>query len=681
MGEYDQLRRQAEEKIPARINITEAITPEEAQRIIHELQVHQIELELQNEDMRKTQRQMEESRARYADLYDFAPVGYLTLDRYDIIQEANLTMATQLGVDRGRLINSPLHLYMDSQDRERWRSHCNQVFAEPGRQTFEVRLRRRDGGQFDAWLESIAVEDILGHQLMRTAITDITARRQAEEELKKHRHHLERLVEERTAELVRANEQLKGEIDERQEAEEALRESEERFRLLVDHGFDGIFIHENFRIVDMNNQLIDITGYSSSELFGLPPINLFTPDSQQRIHDYIISGKQGYYELELRKKDGRILQIESFGAPCRFHGREARIVALRNITERKEAEEALRVSENEFSKLYEGMRDCFVVVDMDGKIINYNRAYQELIGFDDDEIPQLTNIDITPEEWREFEENIVKDQVLRRGYSDVYEKEYRRKDDTIIPIELRTILIQDENNQPKAMWAMIRDITDRKQAVEAIETSLREKEILLREIYHRTKNNLQVVCSLLNLQSARFSDPHLLGAFEDTGNRIRSMALLQEKLYQSKDLSHLDLKDYVKDIVNNLLINFQTGYGKISLHLDLQSVIVNIDTAMPCGLLINELVSNALKYAFPGGRHGTISIFLSSTEDSGIELRVADDGVGLPPELDVWNTDSLGLKLVLNLAQNQLQGKLAVRRDQGTEFRLLFRELDYQARI
>jgi PAS domain S-box-containing protein len=624
---------------------------------------------------------MEESRARYADLYDFAPVGYLTLDRYDIIQEANLTMATQLGVDRGRLINSPLHLYMDSQDRERWRSHCNQVFAEPGRQTFEVRLRRRDGGQFDAWLESIAVEDILGHQLMRTAITDITARRQAEEELKKHRHHLERLVEERTAELVRANEQLKGEIDERQEAEEALRESEERFRLLVDHGFDGIFIHENFRIVDMNNQLIDITGYSSSELFGLPPINLFTPDSQQRIHDYIISGKQGYYELELRKKDGRILQIESFGAPCRFHGREARIVALRNITERKEAEEALRVSENEFSKLYEGMRDCFVVVDMDGKIINYNRAYQELIGFDDDEIPQLTNIDITPEEWREFEENIVKDQVLRRGYSDVYEKEYRRKDDTIIPIELRTILIQDENNQPKAMWAMIRDITDRKQAVEAIETSLREKEILLREIYHRTKNNLQVVCSLLNLQSARFSDPHLLGAFEDTGNRIRSMALLQEKLYQSKDLSHLDLKDYVKDIVNNLLINFQTGYGKISLHLDLQSVIVNIDTAMPCGLLINELVSNALKYAFPGGRHGTISIFLSSTEDSGIELRVADDGVGLPPELDVWNTDSLGLKLVLNLAQNQLQGKLAVRRDQGTEFRLLFRELDYQARI
>jgi hypothetical protein len=159
------------------------------------------------------------------------------------------------------------------------------------------------------------------------------------------------------------------------------------------------------------------------------------------------------------------------------------------------------------------------------------------------------------------------------------------------------------------------------------------------------------------------------------------MALLQEKLYQSKDLSHLDLKDYVKDIVNNLLINFQTGYGKISLHLDLQSVIVNIDTAMPCGLLINELVSNALKYAFPGGRHGTISIFLSSTEDSGIELRVADDGVGLPPELDVWNTDSLGLKLVLNLAQNQLQGKLAVRRDQGTEFRLLFRELDYQARI
>jgi hypothetical protein len=117
------------------------------------------------------------------------------------------------------------------------------------------------------------------------------------------------------------------------------------------------------------------------------------------------------------------------------------------------------------------------------------------------------------------------------------------------------------------------------------------------------------------------------------------------------------------------------------LHLDLQSVIVNIDTAMPCGLIINELTSNAIKYAFPGGRKGTISIFLSSTADDDIELRVADDGVGLPSELDVWNSEPLGLRLAINLAKNQLQGKWEVRREPGTEFRINFRELDYKPRI
>jgi two-component sensor histidine kinase len=226
-----------------------------------------------------------------------------------------------------------------------------------------------------------------------------------------------------------------------------------------------------------------------------------------------------------------------------------------------------------------------------------------------------------------------------------------------------------------------RDINDRKRAEKAIQTSLAEKEVLLREIYHRTKNNLQVVCSLLNLQSARVSDPQILQAFQDTGNRIRSMSLVHEKLYQSKDLSHIDLKDYIKDLAHSLLLNYQMESGKISLQLDLQSVIVNIDTTMPCGLMLNEIISNAIKHAFPGGRKGTISIFLSSSEDGDIELRVADDGVGLPSELDIWNTDSLGLKLINNLAESQLQGKLAVRREQGTEFRLLFRELNYKPRI
>jgi two-component sensor histidine kinase len=129
------------------------------------------------------------------------------------------------------------------------------------------------------------------------------------------------------------------------------------------------------------------------------------------------------------------------------------------------------------------------------------------------------------------------------------------------------------------------------------------------------------------------------------------------------------------------MMNYQTEYGKISLHPDLQSVIVNIDTAMSCGLIINELVSNAIKYAFPGGRKGTISIFLGTTQDGDIELRVADDGVGLPPALDLKNIDSLGLTLAIDLAKRQLKGQVEVRREQGMEFRLLFKESDFKPKI
>jgi len=385
MGEYDQLRRQAEEKIPARINITEAITPEEAQRIIHELQVHQIELELQNEDMRKTQRQMEESRARYADLYDFAPVGYLTLDRYGIIQEANLTAATQLGVERGRLINSPLHVYMDSQDRERWRSHCNQVFAEPGRQTFEVRLRSKDGGQFDAWLESIAGKDILGHQLLRTAITDITARKQAEEELKNHRDDLER----RTAELVEANEQLKLEIEKRHQIEDALRESEQRYKKLIESVTTYIY-----RVMLQNGKAVAIThgpgceavtGYTAEEYSATPDLwyrMVYEADKEYvlaQIDKAVVGEVILPLEHRITHKNGQVIWVRNTIVP--IYNQERQLVVydglIEEITDRKLAEEALRRNRIHLQMVFDGIPDPLLMVDQHMRLKLMNQAAEK----------------------------------------------------------------------------------------------------------------------------------------------------------------------------------------------------------------------------------------------------------------------------------------------------------------
>jgi two-component sensor histidine kinase len=207
-----------------------------------------------------------------------------------------------------------------------------------------------------------------------------------------------------------------------------------------------------------------------------------------------------------------------------------------------------------------------------------------------------------------------------------------------------------------------------------IEQSLNEKNILLQEIYHRTKNNMQVITSLLTLQSGHIRDPETLQIFRETKNRIQSMALVHKKLYQSRDLSKIDLKYYISDLTDALLKSYQVSPEKMSLRIYAESVFLSIDTAVPCGLVINELFSNALLHAFPGNDRGEIRIDLHQTPDGEIHLCLADNGIGLPEEIDIRQVDSLGLQLVVSLIEEQLQGQLKVIRNNGTEFLITFSE-------
>lgn len=216
------------------------------------------------------------------------------------------------------------------------------------------------------------------------------------------------------------------------------------------------------------------------------------------------------------------------------------------------------------------------------------------------------------------------------------------------------------------------------------ENSLKEKEMLLREIHHRVKNNMQVMSSLLRLQTRNVTDEKTLEMAKESQNRIKVMALIHEKLYRSKDFANVEFNDYIKDLVNDLFLSYKVSSSDIKLTMNIDTISLGIDTAIPCGLIINELVSNSLKYAFPKGKDGEIRISLQRIADvtSGMfELIVSDNGVGISPELDLKKTESLGLRLITNLAENQLQGNVEINREQGTKFQIRFKEAQYKQRI
>ncbi len=226
------------------------------------------------------------------------------------------------------------------------------------------------------------------------------------------------------------------------------------------------------------------------------------------------------------------------------------------------------------------------------------------------------------------------------------------------------------------------EIGERHRAQLRAETSLGEKELLLREIHHRVKNNMQIVSSLLRLQSRQQDDPVTKAILDDSRSRISAMALVHENLYQPDNLAKVSLRPYIQELAMNLFASYNIEPSRIVLITDVEPISINIETATPCGLIINELVTNSLKYAFPGDRLGEIRIDFKRLADGvSLQLRVADNGVGLPADLDVRRGKSLGLQLVVNLVENQLQGELLVERGQGVAFLVTFKEIGYEKRI
>jgi two-component sensor histidine kinase len=219
--------------------------------------------------------------------------------------------------------------------------------------------------------------------------------------------------------------------------------------------------------------------------------------------------------------------------------------------------------------------------------------------------------------------------------------------------------------------AILRDVTARKRAEEELKASLHEKDVLLREVHHRVKNNLQVVSSLLHIQARHVRDPDALARFTESLEQIKAIALLHEKLYLSKNIAQIDFAEYLPNLVSSLVAAYRAGADGVKVEVEVGDVSLDLESAVPCGLIVTELVTNALKYAYPAGRMGRIRVELFPGERRALILRVADDGIGMREGQEIGSSASLGLRLVTTLVR-QLHGTLDVRHDGGTEFGITF---------
>src|SRR5579864_6815112 len=330
-------------------------------------------------------------------------------------------------------------------------------------------------------------------------------------------------------------------------------------------------------------------------------------------------------------------------------------------------------SPDPLAKILDLADDAIISVDDEQRIMLFNQGAEKIFGYSYQEVVGQSLDILLPERLSPIHRQHIHDfagsPVTARRMGERGEIRGRRKDGTEFPAEASISKVAVDG---LTMFTVIlRDVTQRVAAEEKIKTSLREKEALLKEIHHRVKNNLQVVSSLLGLQSRVVHDEQTRKMFLESQNRIHSMALLHESLYQSNNLSRVDFPEYIRQLASHLFHSYGVVAESIHLRTDLDALYLNMDAAVPAGLIINELVSNSLKYAFPDGREGEVRIELREHMEGMARLVVADNGIGLRSDIDWVTARSLGLRLVRTLAE-QLGAKIEVQSHAGTEVQLTF---------
>lgn len=460
-------------------------------------------------------------------------------------------------------------------------------------------------------------------------------------------------------------------------AEAELRGVEEHFHRLLDFAPVGIFMHDGTRIVYANRRCAEFLGATSpTDIVGKPNLSFVHPDFHSRVDAYVAEHLQSgqsmlFDEQVFVRQDGRGIRVEVAASPVGFDGKRLVQVLFLDITARKAAEEELRKAEERYRTLFEQAIEGIYRSTIEGRFEEVNPPLAAMLGYGSPAELVAAVRDIDCELYVPTGRRA--DFLASFGQDDKacgFESQVRRKDGSVIWVLENTRAIRDAAGRVIRFEGSMVDITLRKQAEQRLKASLEEKEIMLREIHHRVKNNLQVVSAFLSLQGDSLADPTVRNAFREGQNRIRALAAIHESLYQSSDLRGIDLSVYIPRLAKHVFNSYVHGSGKVRLALDVAAVQVAIDTAIPCGLIVNELLSNALKHGFPDGRSGAVRVSLTGGNGR-ITLAVRDDGVGLPVTFDLRSRKTLGMQILGALVQ-QLGGALEYGAADGAAFSIAF---------
>jgi len=590
-------------------------------------------------ERKKVDEKLKRSEEKYRDLFENANDAICIIDSDLKYKDVNKIMVEMFGYSKEELLKMSIFDLIPHEQIPRSEIEFNKLRKKGSYEKFIGKTRTKDGRFIDVEVSSSAIKEgdkIIGS---RDIIRDIT----------------ERVL-----------------------IEDALRESEEQYRNIIEYSNDMIWILDiegNFQFFNKRSE--EISGYRLEDWQGKSFAPLIIEEDLANVINVFhktLKGQSQQYEVSIKKIDGTILVLSVNTAPIYSKGKVVGTVSFgRDITERKLAEDKIKESETRLQSILDNSSTVVFLKDIQGRYITINRRYEELFHVSRNEVVDKTDYDIFPREYAD---------KFRQHDEQAVEKSCAIEMEEVVPHEdgLHTYIsikfpLSSSDGKPYAVCGIATDITDRKRAEKQIEEALREKEVLLREVYHRVKNNMQIISSLMKLQSRYVEEEQYREIFKESQNRIKSMSLVHEKLYKSKDLSQIDFKEYIKEIARGLFQSYGANKGKIALIMDVNNISFNINSAIPCGLIINELVTNSLKHAFSDGVEGEIKIAIYSGNENSIELVVGDNGVGIPEDIDFKRTKSLGLHLVTMLAENQLHGDITLDRSKGTEFTIKFKEV------